>query len=179
LSGQSLPRLDGPSKIDGSANFAGDVRLPDMVYASIRQGPVGDSTLMRVDRTAAERVRGVLQVVTNDRWVAAIANNWWAANKALDALAPRFETKSPAVSSASINAALKAALDGPGARIARQGDLSAVFKGARVVTADYHVGLAAHAAIETMTATAQYRDGRLELWLPTQAPGLARSAAAA
>lgn len=179
LSGQSLPRLDGPSKIDGSANFAGDVRLPDMVYASIRQGPVGDSKLVRVDRTAAERVRGVLQVVTNDRWVAAIANNWWAANKALDALAPRFETKSGAITTASINAALKAALDGPGARIARQGDLSAVFKGARVVTADYHVGLAAHAAIETMTATAHYRDGRLELWLPTQAPGLARSAAAA
>jgi isoquinoline 1-oxidoreductase beta subunit len=179
LSGQSLPRLDGPSKIDGSANFAGDVRLPDMVYASIRQGPVGDSRLVRVDRTAAERVRGVLHVVTNDRWVAAVANNWWAANKALDALAPRFETKSRLVSTASINTALKAALDGPGARIARQGDLSAVFKGARVVTADYHVGLAAHAAIETMTATAHYRDGRLELWLPTQAPGLARSAAAA
>ena len=179
LSGQSLPRLDAPSKIDGSANFAGDVRLPDMVYASIRQGPVGDSRLVRVDRAAADRIDGVVQVVTNDRWVAAIANSWWAANRALDALAPRFETNGEVIDNASIRRALKAALDGPGTRMAQQGDLSAAFKGARVVTADYHVGLAPHAAVETMSATAHLEHGRLELWLPTQAPGLARSAAAA
>uniref|UniRef100_UPI0035CC13C6 xanthine dehydrogenase family protein molybdopterin-binding subunit n=1 Tax=uncultured Sphingomonas sp. TaxID=158754 RepID=UPI0035CC13C6 len=179
LSGQSLPRLDAPSKIDGSANFAGDVRLPDMVYASIRQGPVGDSTLVRVDRAAADRINGVLQIVTNDRWVAAIGNTWWAANRALDALAPRFETRSAVVSSASIAAALKTALDGPGTHMTQRGDLSAAFRGARVVTADYHVGLAPHAAVETMAATAQFRDGRLELWLPTLAPGLAAAAAAA
>ncbi len=179
LSGQSLPRLDAPAKVDGSANFAGDVRLPDMVYASIRQGPVGDSTLLRVDRAAADRIRGVLHVVTNDRWVAAIGTNWWAANQALDALAPRFETRGAAVTTAGIQAALRAALDGPGTRLAQAGDLSSVFKDARVITADYHVGLAPHAAIETMTATAYLHDGRLDLWLPTQAPGLARSAAAA
>ena len=179
LSAQSLPRLDAPAKIDGSANFAGDVRLPDMVYASIRQGPVGNSKLLHVDRAAADRVRGVLQVVTNDRWVAAVANNWWAANKALDALAPRFETRGAVVTTESIKAALKAALDGPGTRIVAQGDLAPVFKGARVITAEYQVDLAAHAAIETMTATAHLHDGWLDLWLPTQAPGLARSAAAA
>lgn len=179
LVGQSLPRLDAPAKIDGSANFAGDVRLPDMVFASIRQGPVGDSKLVRVDRAAADRIAGVLHVVTNDRWVAAVGNTWWAANRALDALAPRFETHGPIVDSASIRRALNAALDGPGTRMARAGDLSAVFRGARLVTAEYHVGLAAHAALETMTATAHLRDGRLDLWLPTQAPGLARAAAAA
>jgi isoquinoline 1-oxidoreductase beta subunit len=179
LTGQSLPRLDAPSKIDGSANFAGDVRLPDMVYASIRQGPVGMSRLVRVDRAAAEKIRGMLEVVTNDRWVAAVATTWWAANKALDALAPRFETKGPVVDTASIRHALKSALDGPGTRIARQGDLAATFRGARVITAEYEVGLAPHAAVETMTATAHLHDGRLDLWLPTQAPSLARSAAAA
>lgn len=179
LYGKSLPRLDVPAKVDGSANFAGDIRLPDMVFASIRQGPVGDSKLIRVDRTAADRVRGVLAVVTNDRWVAAVANNWWAANEALDALKPRFATTGAIIGTASIDAALTAALDGPGTRMASQGDLSAAFKGANVVTAEYRAGLAVHAAIETMTATAQFSGGRLEVWMPTQAPGLARAAAAA
>lgn len=179
LSGQSLPRLDAPSKVDGSATFAGDVRLPDMVFASIRQAPVGDSRLVRVDRAAADRIGGVLQVVTNDRWVAAIGNTWWAANRALDALAPRFETKGPVVSSASIDAALKAALAAPGTRMVAQGDVAAAFTGARLVAAEYQVGLAPHAALETMTATANLSHGRLELWLPTQAPGVARAAAAA
>jgi len=179
LYGQSVPRLDTPSKIDGSANFAGDVRLPGMVFVSVRQAPIGDARLTRVDRAAAGRVRGVVGVVTTDQWVAAAANNWWAANKALDALAPTFRVSSALVGSDSIAAALRAALDGPGERMAAVGDLSAAFKGARLVTAEYSVGLAAHAAIETMSAAARYQDGRLELWLPTQAPGLARSAAAA
>lgn len=179
LYGQSLPRLDAPSKIDGSANFAGDIRLPDMLFASIRQGPVGDSKLVRVDRAAADRINGVRHVVTNDQWVAAVATTWWAANTALDAMAPRFQTRGGRVDDASIAAALKAALDAPGTRLAQAGDVAAAFKDAKLVTAEYQVGLAPHAAIETMTATAQLRGGRLDLWLPTQAPGLARAAAAA
>ncbi|OYY71666.1 MAG: aldehyde oxidase [Sphingomonas sp. 28-63-12] len=179
LSGQSLPRLDVPSKVDGSANFAGDIRLPDMVFAAIRQGPIGDSRLVKVNRAAADRIRGVLAVVTTDRWVAAVANNWWAANRALDALVPTFATRGALINSDSIEAALNAALAGPGQRMAAQGDLAGVFKGAQVVTADYRVGLAPHAPLETMTATARLDQGRLELWLPTQAPGRARAAAAA
>ena len=178
LLGQSLPRLDVPAKVDGSANFAGDVRLPDMVFAAIRQGPVGNSKLIAVDRAAADRIRGVLSIATTDDWVAAIGNNWWAANQALAALRPRFETRGAIVSDTSIDAALTAALDGPGERMVAQGDLSAAFKGARLVTAEYRAGLAVHAAIETMTATAHFTGGRLQLWLPTQAPGLARAAAA-
>lgn len=183
LSGQSLPRLDAPSKVDGSANFAGDVRLPDMLHASIRQGPVGgsvgDSRLVRVDRAAADRVPGVLHVVTNDRWVAAIGNTWWAANRALDALAPRFATSGPGISTVSIDATLDAALARPGTRMARAGDVAGALKGGRGYTTTYRTGLAVHAAIETMTATAQLSGGRLQLWLPTQAPSLARAAAAA
>lgn len=179
LSGQSLPRLDAPAKVDGTANFAGDVRLPDMLYASIRQGPVGDSRLVRADRAAADRVRGVRHVVTNDRWVAAVGDTWWAANRALDAMAPRFETHGARVSTRSIDAALDTALAQPGTRMAQAGDVATALKGARAYTTTYRAGLAVHAAIETMTATASLASGRLQLWLPTQAPGLARAAAAA
>ncbi len=179
LTGRSLPRIDVPPKVDGSAAFAGDIRLPDMIFAAIRQGPVGDSRLVKINRAAATKIRGVIDVIEEPRWVAVIANNWWAANHALDALVPRFATNGGLVNSDSIDATLAKALNGPGQRMASQGDLAAVFKGAQVVTADYQVGLGTHAALETMTATARLDKGVLELWLPTQAPGLARAAAAA
>jgi len=179
LSGQSLPRLDAPAKVDGSANFAGDIRLPDMVFAAIRQAPAGESKLLSVDRNAAAKVHGMLSVVTNDGWVAAVASNWWAANRALDALAPRFSTNGAPLNTDSIAAALGTAMNGEGTRIWSGGDLAAVFRGAKLVAATYSAGLGVHAAIETMAATARVTDGKLELWLPTQAPALARAAAAA
>lgn len=178
LSGRSVPRIDTPSKVDGSANFAGDIRLPDMVHAAIRQAPRRDSRLLSVDRAAADRVRGVLELVENPRWVAAVATTWWAATKALDAARPRFATDGAVVDSASIAAALASAFDRPGTRVAAVGDVEKAFHGADILTADYEVGLGVHAAIETRSATAAYRDGRLEIWMPTAAPGLARSAAA-
>ena len=178
LFGQTVARLDSPAKVDGSMTFAGDVRMPGMMFAAIRQGPIGDSRLVRADRAAAERVPDVAHVVTTDGWVAAVAHNWWAANRALDALAPRFETHGAIVDSESIAAALAGAFDEDGTRIASEGDLSEAFRDAEVMTAEYRVGPALHAAIETSCATASWADGQLTLWMPTQAPSLARAAAA-
>lgn len=177
LAGEPLPRLDAPGKVDGSANFAGDVRLPGMVFAAIRQGPAGTVKLASIDEAAARGVPGTLHVIKNERWVAVAANNWWAASQALEAINPRFEVAGK-IESETIQAALDAALDGPGERMASQGDLAANFQDARVVTAEYRVGLALHAAIEPMTATAVWEDGRVRIWLPTQAPGLARDGVA-
>ncbi len=179
LAGRSVPRIDTPAKVDGSANFTGDVRLPDMVHAAIRQGPVGDSRLIGVDRAAADRVRGVLQIVETPAWVAAVATTGWAAQQALSAMAPRFATQGPLVDSGTIAAALDAAFETPGATMAQSGEIGTLLDGAGVVTAAYRVAPAVHAAIETRSATAAYRDGILELWLQTQAPGPARAAAAA
>ena len=178
LVGQTVPRLDVPSKVDGSVDFAADVRLPDMVYASIRQGPVGDTKLVSVDEAAANKVRGMRAVVRTDNWVATVANNWWAADSALNAMKPRFKTPAEVINGDSIEAALTAALEGDGDRIASAGDLAGAFHGAKVISAEYRVGVALHAPIEPMTCTAAYAGGRLSLWLPTQAPGLARAAAA-
>ncbi|MBA4760333.1 molybdopterin cofactor-binding domain-containing protein [Sphingomonas sp.] len=177
LMGEPVPRLDAPGKVTGSANFAADIRLPDMVFAAIRQGPVGTVKLYALDEAAARTVPGMLHIVKNERWVAAVANNSWAAQRALDAMKPRFEVATK-VDSASIQAALDAALNGDGTRIESAGDLSATFKGARVVTAEYRVGVALHAAIEPMAATASFADGRCRIWMATQAPGLARAAVA-
>jgi isoquinoline 1-oxidoreductase beta subunit len=178
LYGRPLPRLDAPAKLDGSAQFAGDARLPGMVHASIRQGPVGRTRLVRVDRAAANRVPGMLAVVTTDDWVAAVAESWWAADRALDAMRPRFETPAEVVNDDSVEAALSAAFEGDGVRVESAGDLGSVFRGQRIVQAEYRVGFALHASLEPMTCTASFMDGRLTLWLPSQAPGLARAAAA-
>ncbi|NML07060.1 molybdopterin cofactor-binding domain-containing protein [Sphingomonas sp. G-3-2-10] len=178
LYGQKVPRLDAPSKVDGSVNFAGDVRLENMVFASIRQGPVGTAGLAKIDEAAANKVLGMRAVVKTERWVAAVADNWWAADRAIDAMKPRFQVPGDVVNDDTIADALTAALDGEGKRIAETGDLAAQFKGARLVSAEYRVGLALHAPIEPMTCTANYADGRMSLWLPSQAPGLARAAAA-
>jgi isoquinoline 1-oxidoreductase beta subunit len=178
LSGQTLPRLDAPAKVDGSANFTADVRLPDMVFASIAQGPAGgESRLVRADKAAADRVRGVAVIVENARWIAAAANNWWAANQAIAALAPRFETRGRLADDAGIARALDTALGAAGDRVAAIGEVDEVLRG-DVVTAEYTIGLGVHAALETPTATAWWHSDRLELWIPTQAPGLARAAAA-
>ncbi len=178
LAGRSVPRLDAPSKVDGSANFTADIRLADMVHVAVCAGPIGDSRLVAVDRAAADRVPGMVSVIETDRWVAAAGVTGWAAQRGLDALAPRFATRGGMVDDASIARALDAALDGPGIRMAQAGDLATVFRQATIVTAEYTVGLGVHAAIETPAAVAQYREGRLELWLPTLAPVQARAAAA-
>ena len=183
LTGKPLPRLDAPAKVDGAANFAGDIRLPDMVHAAVRQGPIGRNRLVRADRAAADRIAGVVAVVETDAWVAAAATTGWAAERALDAIRPRFETTGPTVDDAGIARGLDAALKRPGVQMAATGDVAPLIgtgelAGTGLITARYSVAAGVHAAIETPSATASYRDGRLELWLATQAPGVARAAAA-
>lgn len=178
LAGVSVPRLDAPAKLDGSANFTADVRLPGMLFAAIRQGPVGGGRLVGFDAAAADRVQGVIAVVDTPDWLAAVATNWWAANRALDAMRPRFERGS-GLGDAMIAAALDRAFQQDGDRIVARGDLAAAFAGATVQAADYRVAAAATAALEPVAATAAWEDGRIALWLPTLAPESARRAVAA
>ena len=179
LSGRDAPRLDLSAKVDGSVSFAGDIRLPDMLFASVRAGPAGNTSLLSADQKAALNIRGVVQVVKTDNWVAAVASNWWAANNALDAMAPVFRTKGRMADSTEIVQSLSNAIaKGPGFRATKFGDVDAAMAGARIFKADYTVGAAVHAPIETRSATAYFRDQRLQLWLATQAPAAARLAAA-
>ncbi|MEO9635486.1 MAG: molybdopterin cofactor-binding domain-containing protein [Parasphingorhabdus sp.] len=179
LIGQDVPRLDMPSKLDGSANFAGDIRLPDMVFAAVRQGPIGETSLKSFNRDGASKITGFIDVVESEQWIAAVATNWWAANRALDLMSPVFETKGFMADSDKIDTALEEALeDGPGIRFVSRGDTEAVFEEDTVFRARYHAAAALHAPIETRTATAEFVDGSLALWMATQAPAAAVQAAA-
>ena len=177
LAGQPLPRLDAPAKIDGSALFAGDVRFPDMVYASLVSGPWG-GRLAGIDRAAANGTQGALRVFEGEDWVAVTGTNWWAAHKALTRMRPRFHLRRPFVTTQGISGALATALEGDGARVFEAGDVAGPFPGASPVTQTYEVGLAPAAALEPLTATVRILGDALEVYAGCQAPGLARAAAA-
>lgn len=178
LYGKDVTRLDLPAKVDGSANYAGDIRLPDMVFAAIRQGPFGATRLKSIDRKAGMKSPGLLHLVEHDRWIATVARNWWAANRALDHFAPVFETTGKPISSEGIDAALKAALKADGYRIRKDGDVADAMEGRTRVSAHYAVAPALHAPIETRTATAAVDGDRLRIWVATQAPAQCRDAVA-
>jgi len=182
LSAYETPRLDIAAKIDGSASFAGDIRLPDMLYASIRGGPIGDTRLKSLNRKGADKVKGLVRVLKTDSWVAALASNWWAANSALDLMAPVFETKGALANSDDMAAHLKSRFaDGKGYIIHENGNFEATKApeaGTRVFDSEYSIAPAVHAPLETRSATAHYSDGRLKLWIASQATEAARQAAA-
>ena len=171
------PRLDLPSKVDGSYLFGGDVRLPGMVHAAIRHGPSDHAELSSFDEEAAAGTRGLVGIVRGKRWLAAVAETWWMAEQALDAMAPRFRAATP-VTSARIDELLdrgvrrgepqRIALRGAGDEGMAKPDLAL----------RYDVMPAVHGTIETASATARLTDGRLELWIASQAPERAREAAA-
>ena len=181
LHGRDVARLDTPAKLDGSANFAADIRLPDMVYAAIAKGPMG-SAAVAPDADLARSMNGVVEVVTGDDWIAVAASNWWAANQALLALKPKFKQAGKAVTDASIAEALAAALrKGPGFTVAEWGDVTAQMaeQTTRVFTAQAYAHAAPHAAPEPRSATVRIKDGRAEVWLASQAAGDARARVAA
>ena len=177
-------RLDLPGKVDGSASFAGDIRLPDMVYAAIRQGPLGAVELVSVDRKPADGVTGLIDIVKGDDWVAAVATSWWAADTAVRRLRPRFRHIGRRRSGEAVAELLDKALDGPekggrtGYRLIARGQEDAGFAAGRALAARYAIAAAPHATVETGAVTARFADNRLELWVASQAPQVARRRAA-
>lgn len=173
------PRLDLPSKVDGSYSFAGDVRLPDMVFAAIRHSPVGDCTLGSFDADKAKSVPGLLRLVENPGWLAAVASDWWAAERALKVAAPKFRPANLA-DSGKIAELLEAALRrGEATRIASVGEPDTWLTEKFDHVARYAIAPALHGGLETASATARVEIGRTELWLASQAPQVARLAVTA
>jgi isoquinoline 1-oxidoreductase subunit beta len=183
LSGADVLRLDVAAKVDGSMNFAGDIRLPNMLYASVRGGPIGKTKLKSFNRKGAAAVKGLVRVIDNEYGLSALATNWWDANRALDLMAPVFEITGKPASSGDIADHLATRFtNGEGWKMHTAGsfDASALKEaGTYIMKSEYTVAAAVHAPLETRTATADYRGGRLYLWLSSQAPGAAAAAAAA
>lgn len=178
--GQTLfTRLDLPSKVDGSHLFAADIRLPGMVYASIRHGPVGLPELLRFSQNAVEGTRGLVAVIKSKRWIAAVAESWWIADQALSRMRPQFTGPSALEHdrlAAEMERAVEQAAD-LAERVETLGEPDSMLSDAGI-SRRYDVAPAAHAPLETATATARLSEGRLELWIASQAPAAVRDAAA-
>jgi isoquinoline 1-oxidoreductase beta subunit len=173
----AFPRLDLPSKVDGSYRFAGDVRLPGMVFAAIRHGPTEGSQLAGFNVDGAAGIRGLKGIVESKRWLAVAADTWWSAQAALEAMKPRWTVANP-ISSNEIAAKLDTMLDGGEAHVIAETGLGGTALRRVDIGRRYEVEPAYAAPVETACAAARFADGRLDLWIATQAPEQARIAAA-
>ena len=172
IAGKPLKRLDTREKVVGKTTFGIDVRLPGMLYAAISACPVFGGTLKSCDEAKARGMPGVKQVVrVGDDAVAVVADSWWRAKTALEAVPVVWDEGTNAkVSSATIADFLKEGLDSDQAIVGNQsGDVQAALAGAaKVVEALYAFPYRIHATMEPMNATALFTSDRCEVWAPTQ-----------
>ena len=172
LIGKPIKRLDTADKLTGKQIYGADLTLPGMLNATIKECPVFGGKVKSFDAAKVAGMKGVKKVVqVGDTAVAVIADTWWQAKTALDALPIVWdEGENAKVSSASIADMLKAGLDADQAFVGNQnGDAKTAIAGAaKKVEAVYAYPYQNHAAMEPMNATARYTADKCEVWCGTQ-----------
>jgi isoquinoline 1-oxidoreductase beta subunit len=171
LAGTAQRRLDVPDKVTGKSLYAIDVRLPDMLYAAVMHCPVYQGTVKSVDESSIAGMKGVRRIVRLPDMVAVIADSWWHAKRAVDALHVEWnDSGNRDVSSASIAEFVREGLYSASTTVGRaNGDAaSALAAAAHRIEAEYAVPFLAHATMEPQTCTAHVTAGRVEIWAPTQ-----------
>ncbi len=173
IAGKPMKRLDTADKLNGTKIYSIDLKLPGMLHAAVKACPVFGGKLVSYDETKLSGQPGVHRVVkVNDSSVAVVANTWWRAKTALEALPIVWDEGAGATqSSATIAARLKEGLTASGEPLAgwQEGDaLKAIEGAAKKVEAVYSTPFLAHATMEPMNATAKVTADRVEVWVPTQ-----------
>ena len=172
IAGKSIKRLDTVEKTNGKMIYGTDVVLPGMLNAAIKDCPVFGGKIKSYDEAKVMAMKGVKKVVkVNDTTVAVVADTWWHAKTALDALPIVWdEGENAKVSSDSIAQWLKEGLDAPQAFVGNQvGDAkAAIASAAKKVEAVYSYPYQNHAPMEPMNATALYTPDKCEVWTGTQ-----------
>ena len=168
--GKPVPRLDVPSKVDGTAEYGIDFRLPGMKYAVLARCPVFGGKVATFDDRESKHVSGVSYVgKIGDSAVAVVADSVWGAIAGRRVLTIQWdEGANASLNSAAIYDSLKKSASGKAATLYSTGDVSKV-KGRRV-EASYQLPFMAHAPMEPGNCTAQFRASSCELWAPTQVP---------
>ena len=170
--GKSVKRLDTMGKVTGAQIYGADLKLPGMLNAAIKDCPVFGGKVKSFEAAKVKTMPGVRHVLqVGDSAVAVVAETWWQAKTALDALPIVWdEGPNAQVSSATIAEMLKAGLDADQAFVRTQvGDVkSAIASAATKVEAVYAYPFQNHAPMEPMNATAKYTPDRCEVWVPTQ-----------
>ena len=182
LIGKPRRRLDTPGKVDGSAEFGLDVKLERMLHAALAQSPVLGGKLRTLDAAAAEKMPGVRKVMATDSGVVVIADHFWQALKARDALCIDWDPGQNArLDNAAIDALLKqTAAAGDGLVARSDGNANETLKNApKTLEARYELPLLAHATMEPMNCTADVRPDGCDLYVGTQVQQVAQVTAAA
>ena len=180
LIGQRARRTDTLGKVDGSAQFGIDVQLPGMLHAAIALSPVLGGSPKDVDAGAAEQMPGVRKVVATGSGVVVVADHYWQARQARDALRVSWDAGANAgLDTEDLFEALAGAKAGSGIAVRSDGDAAAALKSAaKVKRATYRLPLLAHATLEPMNCTADVRADGCDVYVGTQSQGMAQAAAA-
>jgi isoquinoline 1-oxidoreductase subunit beta len=190
LIGKPLPRLDTPAKVDGSAQFGVDVQLPGMLYAVIALCPTLGGKVSSVDAAAALALPGVRRVLPTASGVIVVAEHFWQALKARNALRIEWNPgPNTRLDNQTVGWLLERAAANPGASALQSDDVAAALKGgnapaalnkaAKTFSAVYELPLLAHATMEPMNCTADVRSDGCDVYVGTQSQQLTQLAAAA
>jgi len=176
--GTRVRRLDTPAKVNGTARFGIDTRVPGMLYASIERSPAFGGGISRVDDSRARTMPGVKRVVQlaavksarSENAVAVVADSYWHALAARRALHIEWnDGPNGSLDSTAIRARLAQLAEKAGIPARTEGDASAAMKSAaKTIEAVYEVPYLAHATMEPMNCTAHVRDDGCDVWAPTQ-----------
>jgi len=170
--GKPMPRLDIPKKVSGAATFGLDFSLPDMQFAVFARPPAYGAKPISFDEKAAEGVKGVRKVIPTPQGIAVCASSLDSALKGRDALNVKWDKGThPQLDNEFIEKSLIADLDKPGSKVIEKGDpKKALGEARKKIEATYFVPYVAHATMEPMNCTAHVREGRCDVWAPTQGP---------
>jgi len=175
LIGKNAQRLDTREKVSGEAKFGIDYRDGEMLYAAVRSVPTLSGKIAAHGDVPAEFQNGVERVVrVDDRTVAVVADSYWTAQRAVDKLPLTFKNQNTWLSSDAVLADFGERMaTEPGYVLRDDGDApTQLEKAGSRIEAEYQAPYLAHACMEPLNCTALYSDGKCELWLGTQAPGL-------
>ncbi len=178
--GGALRRWDIPAKVDGSAEFGIDVRLPGMLLAAVRRAPRLGSKLEKHDADSLKSRPGVVTVLEISDGLIVVARTYWQAKRALEDANLVWSAAGSEFSSATAFDQVYAQRlsSGPFFTHLEKGSASSAMDGATKLEATYQLPFEAHATMEPMNCTAHVADGRCEIWAPTQGVELAQAVAA-
>ena len=176
LVGKSVPRVDIPAKVNGTATFGIDVRVEGALFAALRRCPVHGGKLVSAETSQAEAVSGVKKIIRLESAVAVVADSTWAALEGARRLHAQWDTPEYLPQSEELHQKLLAVLDEAGVVVSELGDLKLAKD--KTLDATYEVPFLAHAPMEPLNSTVRISGDRCELWVPTQNPEGVRNAAA-
>ena len=179
--GKPMRRIDIAAKSTGTATFGIDIRMPGMVYATVRTNPRIGGRLNGYDASAAEKSRGVLKIVPITGGVGVIADNTWRAFQAASAITFDWGPAPYPATSAEMFETVAASFvpARKDNRFKNEGDVERALQDAKVIEAEYRIPYLAHAPLEPMNAVVQLKGGRLDIWTGTQIPLFMIASAAA